>query len=258
MKRRDLLKLSMAATPLGLGLSRAVSAPAAASYLPGVRMHRDVAVLNADRTRVKLLELCDDGTKLLVLLFIGSAFPGDTARRLGIWCEDSADDMALQRALFLTYGAAGVRFVPIVCPPVYSEKNYGFPEGVFLGRPDDDPQFQQAVSQVISKTEELRDKNFLPFSELYYDPRFVLLRNASVELPYAALPMKEAWLGKFKWKADTRKYGTPTIWVLDRSGTVLSEPFWGNEYDTAPAVIRYTYRDVASELDTLLRRARRT
>jgi hypothetical protein len=60
------------------------------------------------------------------------------------------------------------------------------------------------------------------------------------------------WQGRFRASSDSQKYGTPTIWLLDRNGTVLAKPFYGNLYHERPFEIKYSDIDVDKAIQALL------
>jgi hypothetical protein len=58
-----------------------------------------------------------------------------------------------------------------------------------------------------------------------------------------------------KWPQDARIYGAPAIWFLGRDGTVLTEPFFGNDYDSEPPQINYGFSELTAEIERLLQEA---
>ena len=60
------------------------------------------------------------------------------------------------------------------------------------------------------------------------------------------------WQGRFRVSADSQKYGTPTFWLLDKNGTVLAKPFYGNLYHEKPFEIKYSVIEVDKVIQALL------
>jgi hypothetical protein len=265
MNRRAFLKTSTAAAagmlaPPVLGpswLSRRQEAARPQCYRPDDQVDGSVFFLDRDGQLVTLADQVDEYTKVLCLVVFGGAYarkPADVRGQL--WCVDSSDDLAIQRTLYFNYVNEGVTFVPIATPPVYSGANYGYPEDVFLVEGDDSPRYQSAVTEFVEKTEALKEDGTIPYDPIFYDPRFRLLDNVSEHVHVPSYGPVYPWQGRFKWHQDHQRYGTPTIWLLDRERRVLSEPFWGNIYEAVPVQINYTVRDVMAALDRALATAR--
>jgi hypothetical protein len=104
----------------------------------------------------------------------------------------------------------------------------------------------------VEKTEALKEDGTLPFDPIFYDPRFRLLDNPNEHEHVPAYGPVHPWQGRFKWFEDDQRYGTPTIWLLDKELRVLREPFWGNVYEGVPVQLNYTVRDVIKALDQCL------
>ncbi len=222
-------------------------------YKPGETIAADVSVVDAGGGELRLLDLVEPDTKLIYLLIFGgpglSGNPGDGP----FWCEDSFNGMPLSTYMYLKYRDKGVRFVPVVTPPVYHEQYYGIDEGTFLRQPDSSQVYQDYFFRFVDKSEELKAGKIIPFPELYFDPRFKLLFNFKKMSDLTAYAGgNEPWLGRFKPCGDDQSYSTPVIWLLSPQGKVLSEPFFGNRYSDSKQIIRFTVRDVEQAVRTIL------
>jgi hypothetical protein len=224
-------------------------------YQVGEHVSAETTVLDKEMKPVGLVSLIRPETKLVVLAIIGGAVrevPTQRPLRGTLWCEDSFDDLAVQRALVHAFAKEPVQFIAVALPPVFSPARYGYTEGIFLGHPDDSPAFLENTKAFIAATEKEIKTGLLPFSSVYYDPRLRLLLNPkSGDAPAASAPVPE-WQGKFKWHLDPRRYGVPTLWLLDSKGQVLQEPFVGNDYDSDPPQINYSYADVKAAIENQL------
>ena len=256
MDRREFLKGAtaaaglLAATPL-FPFPRQQARPDC--YRPGERV--DPAVFFFDRRlqSVMLADRVEEYSKVLCLVIFGGAHAKKPADKRGqLWCVDSSDDLAIHRTLYFNYADRGVTFVPVATPPVYSGNAYGYREEVFLVESEDSAAYQNAVRDFVEKTEVLKEDGTVPFDTLFYDPRFRLLDNANEHRHVPAYGPVYPWQGRFKWYQDGQRYGTPTIWLLDRHLLVLGEPFWGNVYEGVPVQINYTVRDVIEALERAL------
>jgi hypothetical protein len=213
----------------------------------------EVSILDSQLQRVTLGSQVNEYTKVLYLLISGGAYaekPPD--KRGGLWCVDSVDDMPIHRAIYFNYADKGVTFVPVVTPPVYGSKKYGYPDEVFLTQPEDSAAYREAVADFVTETETLKEDGTLPFDPIFYDPRFRLLDNPYEHQHVPAYGRVYPWQGRFKWHEDEQRYGTPTIWLLDRDLRVLTEPFYGNVYEAVPLHINYTIKDIEGALNTAL------
>jgi hypothetical protein len=191
--------------------------------------------------------------KGFVLCLLGGAEATDRARRGGFWCEDTYAEMSMLRHLMLVYEPLGIRFLAVMCPPVYHEERFGYEAGAFLERGSGDPIHERNRRLFVEKTLRLVDRDVLPFSRVYFDPRFRLLAEPdSATPPPTDAGSPPPWQGRFKWYEDTQTYGTPTLWILDSDLTVFGVPFFMNVYESEGRAIRYTVRDVAARLDRLL------
>ncbi len=219
------------------------------SYQPGDRIAPDTTVLGEDLVPVQLLSQVGPDTRVVVLVIFGGGaakFPAGSFRG-PLWCQDSFDDLAIQRALVNAFGDKPVEVIGVAVPPVFAPEKYGYPADLFLTAPDQSPAYRVALKTFVAKTVSLRKSSLIPFSKLYFDPRMTLLSKESGEVSG-----NPAWLGRFKWHLDPRRYGAPTIWIFDRSGVVLREPFWGNEYGASPSEVRYGFHDLQAAVDEAL------
>ena len=102
------------------------------------------------------------------------------------------------------------------------------------------------------QTEDLKKSTVIPFETIYYDPKARLLQDMEdKELSPEYGEIRE-WQGMFKWYEDPRRYGAPTIWLLDSSGKILTEPFWGNDYGSSPPQINYGFAELKEAIVKLL------
>jgi hypothetical protein len=258
MKRRDFVVQSVAAAGWLAGrrlVAQETAPPAGESYRPGERVDGEVFFLDAEQRPVTLASQVGEETRVLYLNIFGGAYaekPPD--KRGGLWCSDSVDDFSFQKSIYLNYADKGVTFVPVATPPVYGSERYGYPKEVFLVEPEDSPAYKKAVGEFIEKTEALKADGSVPFDVVFYDPRFRLLDNPREHRHVPAYGKVYPWQGRFKWREDQQRYGTPTIWLLDRELKVIREPFFGNVYEGVPLEIQYTVRDIVKALDQALGR----
>jgi hypothetical protein len=145
-----------------------------------------------------------------------------------------------------------VSILPVACAPVYSSHLYGQEPGVYMNEPDDSPKFKQSVEAFVDSTEAAVQNKYIPV-KTYYDFRLRNLFNRRDDLkPGDGYGPVYDWQGRFRAAADTQKYGTPTFWLLDKSGTVLAEPFHGNVYHEKPFEIKYSVIDIDKAIQALL------
>lgn len=229
-------------------------APEPGSYLPGDSIDPEVTIYDSDGRRIRLAEFFDAGFDAVVLVLLGGAadeLPRES-RRGQLWCEDSFDDLAVQRALVSFFADWPVRFIAVAIPDVLTPENGGR-ENVLLGGGDNDREFSEKLSRFIGNTEKERLSTVLPFEDVFYDPRgrlvFSLDSLGEVSPGYGEV---HDWQGKFKWHLDPRTYGLPTIWVLTGDGKVACEPFWGNDYDSSPPQVNYGFRELKEAVENLL------
>ena len=223
------------------------------SYLPGDAIAKDVTVETADGKPVTLAEIvAKKPSKGIALYIVAGAEGGDTRKRGGLWCEDSFSDLPLLRHLRLDYESKGIRFIAVLCPPVYHEERFAYDKGAFLTRGPKDPIYRRNREKFVRRSLRLQSEDVLPFDEIYFDPHYRLLSNPERGEATRATGPRPSWQGKFKWYRDTQTYGTPTLWILDPKLRVFGTPFFMNVYESKGRKLRYTARDVGSRLDRLL------
>jgi putative intracellular protease/amidase len=235
-------------------LAMPASADRPRCYLPGDRIDAGLTLEDAAGRPVRLADAiaARPGTKAVVLTLIAGGEAAAVAGRGGLWCEDSFSEVAPLRHLRLDYAGRGVLFVGVLCPPVYHEERFGFDEGAFLRRRDDDPVFRRNRRAFVEASERLVEAGQLPFDVVLYDPRFRLLANPDRGEPDDALGPRPPWQGRFKWFEDTQTYGTPTTWIVRPDGTVPGPPFFMNVYESEGRKLRFTVKDMRSYLDRML------
>lgn len=186
-----------------------------------------------------LLQSGDVEAKVICLAILGGAHGSDGNNNGGVWCADTYHEFPLYRKLIDKYAYQGVEFYFVFCPPVYSDGGYGDARAKFFDPADKSKEFYDAGELFIQRMESVLEREKFPVNSICYDPQFRLLMNRTRPLPEKR--EVESWEGRFKADGDQQKYGTPTIWLLSRGGTVLAPPFYGNNY---PDNIRYTFDDV--------------
>ena len=87
----------------------------------------DPAVFVHDRRmgKVRLLDLIDSEARVAVLVLFGGGIkelPPGRKKRGPLWCEDSFDDLPIQRALLGAFKDRPVQFIPIAIPPCLSRR----------------------------------------------------------------------------------------------------------------------------------------
>ncbi len=209
------------------------------SYVPGNRIDSAVTVLDREMNSVRLTDLIKPESKVVVLVLFGGGAVHTTSRS-PLWCADSFDDLAVQRALVHFCKGSPVQFVAVAVPPAYSPDRFGYKD-VFLNGDRSSVEYRQEVQRFIEATESQRKIGLLPYDQVYYDPQLALMRKGS-----------SPWEGNLKWHLDMRKYGVPTIWLLDGKGTVLQAPFWGNEYASDPPHVNYGFADLKAAVEGYL------
>jgi len=223
------------------------------SYQPGDQIALDAYILDTELGHHKLIDLCQSSKASVVMLYIyGGRAMNHSDRLGGIWCPDSFEDFHTLRFIHKKYDDSQVKIIPVACAPVYSSLYYGLQHRVFLDKPDDDKIFKESVKKFIESTEKAVKAGYVPLAT-YYDLRHRLLFNDKKDLqPGEAYGQIFSWQGKFRAEGETQKYGTPTIWLLNADGVVLSEPFHGNTYHSDPYQIGYTVLEVDRVIRTLL------
>ena len=241
MLRREFIKAGSATAVIAACGRPAVCAAAEQGcYMPGDTVEKDVFFLDTQRRPARLFDAVKPGSKAVVLVIIGGAYLSTTDKHGGIWCEDTLYEFGNLKAAFNAWKDKGVQFIGVACPPVYSDK-YGWEKGIFLEEPEDSDGYVRAAQQFIERTEALKKDGTIPFDTLYYDLRYRLLWNQKEYTAKSVYGAVYSWQGKFKWKKDEQRYGTPCIWFLDPKGKVLREPLYGNNYGSVPPRILFTY-----------------
>ncbi len=205
---------------------------------------RDVTVEDEAGRSYRVLDLPRAEDRVVVLFFFGGGEHEGEARRGGLWCEDSQDEMALVHHLSVRFGGQGVAFIPIACPPVLHEKQFGYEEGGFSRSAE---RFEAQRQRFVAATQRAIATGVIPFETVYYDPTFELLGK----VPSGASGNSPA-AGRFRARDEWQKYGTPTIWILSRDGRVLLPPFHGNNYELAERKLRYGDREVSRAIERAL------
>lgn len=222
-------------------------------YQVGEKIDPAVSFVAANGAPVRLLDLVEPDTKLIYLLIFGGPSLNPEHSEGGLWCEDSFNDLPTSNFIARKFGNSGVKVVPVVCPPVYHERRFGYEPGLFMETAPTERAYQQNFQTFVDATGELQEPKIIPFDTVYYDPQFRLLFNFSAMRDlsdYAGEPA--GWLGKFKPCGDSQRYSTPTIWLLSPDGEVLREPFYGNRFLINKLEISYTIRDVDAAVAELL------
>lgn len=227
----------------------------ATSYLPGDQISPEITVLDRDLKPLGLLDLFDKDSKVVVLVLFGGGMksrPDELEFRGSLWCQDSFDDLSVQRALYQYFKGRSVQFIGVAVPPVYKPSAYGWGDDDFLGQPENSSIYLDAARSFVSATETEVLTKLIPYAEVYYDPRFRLLQNKEERILGPEYGPVHAWQGKFKWHLDPRKYGAPTLWFLSSRGVVMAAPLFGNEYDGDPPQIAYGFREARELIESLL------
>lgn len=246
MRRRDFIRAGAAAAA-AWGVQEGSAAAAQNCYMPGDSVDGEVFFLDALQKPARLLKVIKPGSKVSVLVIIGGAYLTTTDKHGGMWCEDTLFEFGNLKAAYNAFKDKGVQFIAVACPPVYSDK-YGWAKGVFLEETESSEKYLKAARQFIEKTEALKKDGTIPIDDLYYDMRYRLLWNRKEYTPGPAYGTVFDWQGKFKWKKDEQRYGTPCIWFLGPGGRVLREPLYGNNYGAVPPKIMFTYWELEAAL----------
>lgn len=223
-------------------------------YRVGEMIAPETFVYNRIGEKQRLLELVRPETKVIYLLLFGGASASTVETYGGIWCNDSFNDMPISNYLYLKYREAGVTFIAVACPPVYSEEEYGFPGGTFLALPETSEDWRHAFENFVQTTYDLQNNRVIPFDKIYFDPKFRLMFNHQKRANGVAFSDSIlAWMGKFKPCSDKQSHSLPTIWLLSPNGKVLHEPFVGNRYGASTQRIKFTVREVEAALENILK-----
>ncbi|MCL4703777.1 hypothetical protein KJ068_01375 [bacterium] len=223
-------------------------------YHAGETIAPETFVYNRIGEKQRLLELVRPETKVIYLLLFGGASASAVETYGGIWCNDSFNDLPISNYLYLKYREAGVTFIAVACPPVYSEQDYGFPGDTFLARPESSEDWRQAFESFVQATYDLQNTHVIPFDKIYFDPKFRLMFNhQKLANGVAFTDSVLAWMGKLKPCSDKQSHSLPTIWLLSPNGKVLHEPFVGNRYGISTQRIVFTVREVEAALENILK-----
>ncbi|MCA9741774.1 hypothetical protein KC734_09555 [candidate division KSB1 bacterium] len=252
MQRKNMW-LAMSALVSLLWVHTEVVAQEQACYQIGETIAPEVTVVNANGEQQNLLELIDSETKLIYLVIFGGPSLNPEHSEGGLWCEDSFNDLPISNFIARKYGEKGVKVVPVVCPPVYHERRFGYPVDAFMKTAQSENSFQKAFKSFVGATAKLQNARIIPFETVYFDPQFRLMFNYSAmsDVNEYAGEMAD-WLGKLKPCGDDQRYSTPTIWLLSPQGEVLHAPFYGNRFMTGRLKISFTIRDVDAAVAELL------
>jgi hypothetical protein len=234
---------------------RLIAPTAPSSYQPGDRIDPESFVLDRSMEPVRLLDLLNPETRVAVLILFGgaaAAVPQDIPFRGPLWCQDSLDDLGVQRALVRQFAGRPVEFIAVAVPPVYGADRYGFDDDIFLTEPPSSDAYLRNVRVFIEETEKYREGGLLPFEAVYYDPKFRLAQNKAERELDAGYGPVYPWQGLLKWRGDPRRYGTPTIWLIGPQGEILAPPFFGNDYDATPPQVLYGFSELRYAVERLL------
>lgn len=222
------------------------------SYVVGEQIEPGLTVANSALQEIRIGDLIRSDAAVVVLIVFGGAakqIPEDPFRG-PLWCQDSFDDLAIQRALVASFKDSPVQFIPIAVPPIYSPDRYGY-GNVFLAEEPGSNDFRQAFQTFVDLTEKSRESGLLPFDQVYYDPQGLVIRKPQDSSGPAAV-QAPSWQGKLKWHLDPRKYGVPTLWILNGNGTVMREPFFGNQYAGDSVQVTYGFQELQQAVSTVL------
>ena len=130
-------------------------------------------MLSADLKRVYLLEAFDPDAELVVLVLLSGGFKTRPTEpfRGDLWCEDSFDDLAVQRAMVAEFSSLPVQFLAVAFPPVFSTGRYGYLEEVFLNRAENSGEYLQAVRDFVEATGNQTTSSLLPFTPVRMNDR---------------------------------------------------------------------------------------
>ncbi len=213
-------------------------------YQVGETIEKAVEVLDENLQPHSLVGLIKPETKVVVLVaFGGFAAKVPEGRFRGpLWCEDSFDDLAVQRALVAAFRHSPVQFIGVAVPPVYKPAAFGYPEKGFLELADSSADFVANAKRFIEGTHDQVSRGLIPFDQVYYDPKYRLAEKSASQ-------DRDAWQGKLRWHLDPRKYGLPIIWLIGPKGEILQEPFFSNDYNSDPPQIMYQFQDVKAAIE---------
>ena len=212
----------------------------------------ETVVWDASLQPLRLADLLSPETRVVVVIMFGGASkrPQPTEPyRGGLWCPDSYQDLRLQKELIRSFRDRPVQFLAVAVPPVFGSASHGYRDGVFLEASLSSLYHEEAVA-FVRATRHALHTGVLPFSKIFFDPRFELGKKP--DLPASAERSSAAWRGKLKWHLDDRKYGLPTLWLLDPAGQILREPFYGNDYTETPPKLEYDFDQIKAAIESYL------
>ncbi len=226
----------------------------ASSYQVGDQLLPETLVWDSSLHPLRLTDLLSPEARVVVVIIFGGA-----AKRLdptepyrgGLWCQDSYQDLRLQKALIRSFRDRPVQFLAIAVPPVFGSATHGYRDGGFLSDSESSDYLAEANAFIRATRQALR-RGVLPFAKLYFDPRFELGRKP--HLTSTASHPVATWKGKLKWHLDGRKYGLPTLWLLNSAGQILREPFYGNDYGETPPKLEYDFDQIKASVEAYLDR----
>lgn len=223
------------------------------SYHKGERIAPETFIYDVGGRYKRLLDLVQPDTKVIYLLIFGGPALVPESGTGGFWCQDSFNDMPTSTYLYRKYHNQGVCFIPVACPPVYDEEDYGFAGNTFLALLDTTEQWRREYQAFVNAAMEMQIYKTMVFEQIYFDPKFRLSFNYKklsdgLEVADAILP----WMGKFKPASDDQSYSVPVIWLLSPAGEILHEPFVGNRFGSTTQHLNYTVREVEAALQQAL------
>ncbi|MBL8768470.1 MAG: hypothetical protein JNL94_13935 [Planctomycetes bacterium] len=219
-----------------------VGAGGGAGLRVGESLPAQARVFDAEGAPHRILDGIAPTDRVLVLCVYGGGSANPQVGKAGLWCEDSYFEMANVRHAMARFAAEPVRFVGIACPPVFHEEKFGYVAGGFS---PEHPGHASQRTRFVDATRAARDAGVLPFAELWFDPTFRLMAKD------ATRPLAEDGTGALRAPDEAQTYGTPTIWILDRDGRVLTPPFFGNNWEK-DRELRFTSRDLEDTIRAAL------
>jgi hypothetical protein len=245
--------VSVASSTFALGQPRLVMEKPA-GYQIGDVIEPEVFV-DRDLQRHSLVSLIKPDVKVVALVIFGGAAlrsPDNRPHRGPLWCEDSFDDMTIERALVAAFQHDPVQFIGVAVPPVYNPSAYGYSDKAFLGFTDASPEFLENARRFVDACEVQEKTRLIPFSEVYYDLKYRLAGKLKTGEGGVSDSERYPWEGKLRWREDPRNYGVPIVWLLGPEGRILQAPFFGNDWGSDPPQVQYEYHDVKAAIEKYL------